>query len=227
MTRLAIFDIDGTIFRSSLAIELLDALIQEGIFPREATNQYERFYTNWLDRKGTYEDYIDAVVKAFHQHIQGVRGDVFMDVCWKVAAFHRNRVYRYTRDLLLRLKEKRYYLLAITGSPKFVAQPFCKYLGFNKVYGTMFEVNGKGVFTGNILHLDLIHDKARVLQHAVEKEKLTLKGSVGVGDTESDIPFLKMVDKPICFNPNQKLYRYAKRKKWDIVVERKDMIYHL
>ncbi|GAI32477.1 unnamed protein product, partial [marine sediment metagenome] len=34
---------------------------------------------------------------------------------------------------------------------------------------------------------------------------------VGVGDTESDIAFLKMVEKPICFNPNKKLYQYAKR----------------
>jgi len=56
---------------------------------------------------------------------------------------------------------------------------------------------------------------------------LTLKGSVGVGDTESDIAFLKMVEKPICFNPNQKLYQYAKRAGWKIVVERKDVIYHL
>jgi len=34
-----------------------------------------------------------------------------------------------------------------------------------------------------------------------------------------------MVDKPIAFNPNSKLYRYAKRAGWKIVVERKDVIY--
>jgi len=36
---------------------------------------------------------------------------------------------------------------------------------------------------------------AKVLLRAVEKEGLTLAGSVGVGDTESDIAFLKMVAK--------------------------------
>jgi len=36
-----------------------------------------------------------------------------------------------------------------------------------------------------------------------------------------------MVEKPICFNPNQKLHQYAKRAGWEIVVERKDVIYHL
>jgi len=71
----------------------------------------------------------------------------------------------------------------------------------------------------------LINDKAKILKRAVEKENLTLKGSVGVGDTESDIAFLKMVEKPICFNPNKKLYIRAKRSGWQIIVERKDVIY--
>jgi phosphoserine phosphatase len=50
---------------------------------------------------------------------------------------------------------------------------------------------------------------------------------VGVGDTESDISFLELVEKPICFNPNKRLYTYAKRNDWKVVVERKDVIYEL
>jgi len=65
------------------------------------------------------------------------------------------------------------------------------------------------------------------LKRAVEKEGLTLAHSIGVGDTESDIPFLELVAQPICFNPNMNLYRYAKRMKWKVVVERKDVVYEL
>ena len=70
-------------------------------------------------------------------------------------------------------------------------------------------------------------NKAAVVQHAVEKEGLTLKGSIGVGDTESDIPFLELVSEPICFNPNSKLFSHAKRNKWRVVVERKDVVYEI
>jgi phosphoserine phosphatase len=59
----------------------------------------------------------------------------------------------------------------------------------------------------------------------VEKENLSLRHSIGVGDTESDISFLELVSKPICFNPNEKLYQHAKRLKWAVIVERKDVIY--
>ena len=227
MKKVAIFDIDGTVFRSSLLIELTDAFVQEGIFLSKMRKLYAKAYENWLNRKGPYEEYIEAVVRAFRQNIKGVRYDEFSKIAKKVAAFHKNRIYRYTRNIIKNLKKKNYYLLAISHSPQKVVKEFCKKMGFDKVYGQIYEINKQERFTGRVLHLELISDKAEILKRAVEKEKLTLKGSVGVGDTESDVAFLKMVEKPICFNPNQKLYQYAKRVGWEIVVERKDVIYHL
>jgi HAD superfamily hydrolase (TIGR01490 family) len=227
MKKVAIFDIDGTIFRSSLLIELTEAFIQEGIFSPMARKLYVRAQKDWLDRKGPYEKYINAVIKTFRKNIKGVRYSEFTKVARKVVDFHKNRTYRYARDIIEDLKKRNYYLLAISHSPKKIVEEFCKKLGFDKVYGQVYEVDNRKQFTGKVLYLDLINDKAKILRRAVGKEKLTLKGSVGVGDTESDITFLKMVENPICFNPNKKLYQYAKRVGWKIVVERKDVIYYL
>ena len=227
MKKVAIFDIDGTVFRSSLLIELTDALVQEDVFPSRVRKLYTRACENWLNQKGPYKEYIEAVIKAFNQNIKGVQYNEFSKIAKKVVAFHKNRIYRYSRDIVRNLKKKGYYLLAISHSPKKIVEEFCRKLGFNKVYGLIYETDSQKRFTGRILYLELISDKAKILKRAIEKEKLTLKGSVGVGDTESDIAFLKMVEKPICFNPNQKLYQYAKRAGWKIIVERKDVIYHL
>jgi len=224
--KLAVFDIDGTIFRSSLIVELTRAMIQAGVFSPRVAEQYAKDYKAWLDRKGPYEKYIDALVQTFRRNIRGVSRKKFQQITRQVAGFHRNRVYRFTRDLIKKLKRQRYYLLAISHSPKEAVQEFAKKFDFDKIYGVAGEVDKKGRFTGKILYEDLIFDKAQVLKRAVEKEKLTLRGSVGVGDTESDIAFLKMVARPICFNPNRKLYQYAKRSGWEIVVERKDVIYY-
>jgi len=223
--KVAIFDIDGTIFRSSLLIELVEAMIAEGLFSRNLRKIYARQYKNWLDRKDIYDKYINGVVLAYNENIKGVRRSDFLKVARKVIAFHKNRVYRFTRDLVRDLKKKNYYLLAISHSPREIVDEFSEKLGFNKVYGRIYKVDDHGKFTSEMLHLDLISDKAKVLARAVEKENLTLRGSVGVGDTDSDIRFLKMVDRPICFNPNKKLYDEARRAGWEIVVERKDVIY--
>lgn len=227
LRKVAVFDVDGTIFRSSLLIEFVDALWQEGIFPPNVTQEYNHAFEAWFERKGSYEDYIDAVVGVFDKNIKGVPYADFLRVAERVALFHQNRIYRFTRDLVRELKKRNYYLLAISQSPKTILDKFCKELGFDKVYGRIYESDAKEILTGNVIFQELMSDKGKVLARAIEKENLTLKGSVGVGDTEGDITFLKMVDRPICFNPNKKLYQYAKRKKWEIVVERKDVVYDM
>src|SRR3989338_9291680 len=67
----AVFDVDGTIFRSSLLIQLVDKLIERGAFPGDAQKVYEKEHQKWLDREGDYEEYIEAGVKAFRAHLKG------------------------------------------------------------------------------------------------------------------------------------------------------------
>ncbi len=227
LRRVAIFDIDGTIFRSSLFVEMVEELINTGIFPEQARKEYEKAYLRWLNRQDEYDPYINAMVRTFHKHIKGVAYSDFIVTGEHVVAEHKNRVYRYTRDLLLELKEKEYFLLAISQSPKDILDKFCEHLGFDKVYGRIYEIGPANKLTGNISDLHLIANKANVVKRAVEKEGLTLKNSIGVGDSEGDYAFLELVEKPICFNPNKILYKHAKRNGWKIIVERKNVIYNI
>jgi len=225
--RVAIFDVDGTIFRSSLLIQVVNRLIEKEVFPPSTRRVYEREYERWLNREGDYDEYINAVVKGFVKHLKGVHYSALADAAEEVVDEQSKRVYRYTRDLLKDLKKRGYFLLAVSHSPKTVLDKFCPRLGFDKTYGMLYELGPQECFTGNIIEEHLILNKASIVRRAVEKENLTLQHSIGVGDTETDIPFLEMVAKPICFNPNSKLYRYAKRMKWNVVVERKDVVYEL
>ncbi|MBI3627858.1 MAG: HAD family phosphatase [Candidatus Sungbacteria bacterium] len=228
--QVAVFDIDGTIFRSSLLIELVEALIQEGIFPPGAKRSYSDAYNRWIAREGnvktgfSYYEYISKVVSAYEHHIRGVRRADVWKVAAKVLAFHRVRLYRYTRDLVQKLR-RTHFLLAISHSPYEIVAPFAKSLHFDKTYSMVYEVDSQVRFTGKVLYEATILNKAETLRRAMKKNNLTLKNSVGVGDTESDIPFLKMVDRPVVFNPSMKLFRYARAHNWEVVVERKDVIY--
>lgn len=225
--KVAIFDIDGTIFRSSLLIEVVEVMIENKLFDFSARKEYEKEENEWLDRKGDYESYINAVVKVFMKNIKGVSYENFDRAAKIVIERYKNRTYRYTRDLILSLKKKKYFLLAISQSPKGILDGFCEKLGFDKVYGRFYELDSSEKFTGKVVNEDLISDKSNIVKRAVEKENLTLESSVGVGDTEGDISFLAMVAEPICFNPNSKLYLHGKKKGWRIVVERKDVVYEL
>ncbi|MFA7302246.1 MAG: HAD family phosphatase [Candidatus Paceibacterota bacterium] len=227
MKKVAVFDIDGTIFRSSLLLELVERLIQKGLFPETTRAAYEREEREWLDRKGDYEAYINRVVQVFAEQLKGVSYDEVNYLSGEIVEEKKDRVYRYTRDLIKELKGQGYYLLAISHSPKLIVDGFAYEMGFDKAYGTIYEVGPNECFTGTVEDKDLINNKAAVLQRAMRKEGLTFEGSVAVGDTESDIPMLEMAERPIAFNPNAKLYKHAKVRQWEVVVERKDVIYTL
>ena len=90
----AVFDIDGTVFRSSLLLELVERLIENGFFPKVARSEYEEERIKWLDRKGDYESYIGKVVHVFAKHIKGLPFEEVANIAGEVIEEKKNRVYR-------------------------------------------------------------------------------------------------------------------------------------
>jgi HAD superfamily phosphoserine phosphatase-like hydrolase len=227
MQKVAFFDIDGTVFRSSLLVELVEALVLHGVFPAEARTTYQEARVLWQNREGSYDQYIEKVIQSFRTHIIGVSYGVLKDVGREVVSVQGKRVYQYTRDRIRELREDGYHLIAISQSPKSILDEFCDGLGFHKVYGRIYELSPQNQFTGVVADEEIIATKSKIIERVFETGEYTQSGSVGVGDTEGDIALLSLVEYPTAFNPNRILYEHARRAGWPIVVERKDMIYTL
>ncbi len=222
---LAVFDVDGTLFRRGLLPELTRRLVDEGVFPERVREELSRDYYAWVDRQGSYEVYDELVVRLFLRELKGVPV-AELRRCAKVEVeAHGRRLHIYTRDLALRLKQAGYYLIAISGSPTEILETFLKPLSFDRAWGTVLAQEG-GCYTGEILEHPF-SDKRGVLKEFVSEASLSLDGSVGVGDTLSDVGFLELVETPTVFNPNRSLFEEAHRRGWPIVVERKDVVYNL
>lgn len=224
--KLAVFDIDGTIFRKNLHFELIDELSWRGIFDKKARNFLVRTYASWLEHRGTYEDYRKEIVRIYEREICGCSQGDIIEASRKVAEFNKDRVYIFAKDLIAKLRADNYTLIAISGSPIEIVSEYNKYLKLDEVFGTVHETDEKGKYTGKTIFDPVRHKGHLVGQYVAEKE-MTLQDSVGIGDTESDISFLEMVKRPIAFNPNLNLEKIARRKKWKIIVEKKDVIYDI
>jgi HAD superfamily hydrolase (TIGR01490 family) len=224
--KIAVFDIDGTIFRKNLAFELINELVWMKVFKREVREELVRLYTSWLDHKGTYEEYRKALVKLYVENIKGCSKNQIMEASKIVVPFFKDRTYIFTDNLIAELKKKGYHIIAVSGSPSEIVEEYNKYLKFDAVFGSVYETDDRGIYTGEESFVPTVHKGHVVRQYAAEN-KLTLEGSYGVGDTESDEKFLEIVDNPIAFNPNLNLKKIAESKGWRIVVEKKDVIYEI
>jgi HAD superfamily hydrolase (TIGR01490 family) len=219
---IAVFDIDGTIFRSSLLIELTNSLIDRRIFRPEHASAYSREYESWLNRTGSYQDYLDKLIEAFAKKIIGLPQEAVKTASAEVVERLGQRTYRYTRGLIEGLA-KTHTVVAISGSPLEMVELFANRYGFDDYSATVYEAKN-GIYTGK--HQAGHVSKDKIVHQMVEKHYSTLTGSVGVGDTESDIKFLELVERPIAFNPNSVLFTHAVGEGWQIVVERKDVVYY-
>lgn len=225
--KIAIFDIDGTIFRKNLHFELINELVWMKIFPISARKKLIDFYTDWLEHQGAYESYRRALVNLYAKHIKGRSREEVEKASRIVVPFHKNRTYVFAENMIKKFKKADYHIIAISGSPVEIVEEFNRlHLKFNKVFGSVYQMDEKDVYTGKAI-FEPTKDKGRAVKQYIYENKLTLDNSYGIGDTESDASFLKMVEHPIAFNPNQNLKKISEKNNWRIVVEKKDVIYNI
>jgi HAD superfamily phosphoserine phosphatase-like hydrolase len=224
---LAVFDVDGTLFRRGLLPALTRRLVEEGVFSERVREELSEDYYAWVERRGSYDTYDRLVMELFLRELEGISVAELQRCAIAEVEAHGRRLHIYTRDVALRLKEAEYQLIAISGSPQEILDLFLKPLGFDRAWGTVLAKDARGRYTGEVLE-NPFGNKRRVMEEFLANaEAGLLEDSVGMGDTLSDVGFLEMVETPIAFNPNRGLFEVARQRGWPIVVERKDVIYNL
>ena len=222
----AVFDIDGTLIRWQLYHAVFEALAKLGSID-DATHQTVRDARMlWKRRAGeeSFRAYEQRLVTAYESLLSHITVQEFQTAAGAVFEEYKDQVYTYTRDLIRELKRRGYLLFAISGSQQEIVERVANYYGFDDCAGAVYEqkagrFTGRSTFRPGTKHL--------TLQSLIAKHHARLTGSVAVGDSESDISLLEMVEQPIAFNPTKKLFDQAKSQGWPVVIERKNVIYKL
>ncbi len=226
MRKFAVFDIDGTLIRWQLYHAVVDHLAREGLLGKYDHQALHKARMVWKRREhsNAFKDYEKTLIKIYENSLPGLSTKDFDNAVEAVAHEYKEQVYNYTRGLASSLKDKDYVLLAISGSHQELVKHVALQYEFDDWVGTIYQRKGDS-FTGSKTVASL--DKKKALQNLVDKHNLTYKDSYGIGDSASDSLFLEVVDNPIAFNPDQQLFDMAKAKSWNIVIERKNVIYNL
>ncbi len=224
--KFAAFDIDGTIGRSSLFLDVVVELLAQKHIPDELKNELETKRKLYRDRSHSqaFKEYSSLSVKILLENMSNLKVEDFKSAVDAVIARNKSEVYVYTRDLVNKLKEEGYFLIALSGSEMYTVQEYTKQFGFDIAVGEYYHEKN-GVFTGEID--EVFHKKDTFIRKIVEENNLSYTGSYAVGDSMGDLSMLQLVENPIVFNPEDTLFENAKKNGWKIVIERKNVIYEL
>ena len=111
---------------------------------------------------------------------------------------------------------KGHVVAIVSGATKFVAKPLAEHLGSKHWLDTRLEVES-GRFTGRVVEPICFEDgKIYWLQQLVEEQNVDLARSYFYTDSITDLPLLDLVGHPVVTNPDPRLYREAKRRRWPV-----------
>lgn len=224
--KFAVFDIDGTVHRDGMSF-----IVAEPVIAQFATDEEKRKLIGatrvWKERGSneSYWAYNKTILALFERVLPRVSTAELADIVDEVLKIRGRHMYAYTTQLVKDLKAAGYKLIAISGSIKDIVEPFALRNGFDIVVASALEVAG-GKLTGKRV-AQTNKGKSELLHKLIKEHGLSLEGSVAVGDTHRDISILAMVERPIAFNPNAALYEEAEKQGWEVVIERKNMVYEL
>lgn len=219
--KLAIFDLDGTLYRWQLYHEVVFVLKDKGVFPPEAARKLDEAFDAWNNRQASFNTYEQQVVDTLLGSLTDIPPNTFDEAAHEVSERSGRKTYRYTLALMQQLRAQGYFLLAVSGSQQEVAEQFAHKFDFDDCIGSLYERDGDH-FTGKLLRFVPGHKHTLIREYA-DTHGFTLEESVAVGDSDGDISMLELVDHPIAFNPNDKLLTAAQKHGWKVVVERKNV----
>ena len=226
MKKFAVFDIDGTLIRWQLYHAIVDKLAKNNLLGDNAHSQLKTARMAWKrrDNPEAFKAYEHTLITIYESAITAIKPETFDELVEEVVEEYKDQVYTFTRDLAIDLKKQGYFLVAISGSHHELVAHIAHTYGFDDYIGTQYErINGR--FTGKKFVAS--KNKQSLLAYFVKKHGLTMHGSYAIGDSLLDESVLAMVDHPIAFNPDKQLYQEAKKQKWPIIIERKNVIYQL
>lgn len=104
-----------------------------------------------------------------------------------------------------------------TAASQDTAEMVAHVLGFDGAVGTPFEVVD-GVYTGKLSGPFAYRGgKAKAVAQLCEREGFDVAACYGYSDSESDLPFLRLVGHPVAVNPDGPLLRVAREEGWEVL----------
>ena len=229
----AFFDIDGTLYREGLITEVFKKIIRYDLVDENLWHdEVKPAFMKYDRRQGEYDDYLLKMVDIYKNGIVGISQEHIKHIADIVIRQKGERVYTFTRDEILRHKKEGHLVIAVSGSPIELVEAMAKKYNFDDCKGTVYKVDDKGYYTGEIIPMWDHESKRKALNELKERYDIDFESSYAYGDTTGDLDMFNLVGHPYAINPTHELLDNISlskplKDKINIIVERKNVIYHL
>lgn len=219
--KIAVFDVDGTIYNGNLGIELIKKLVNDKIFLNEIGKKIFEWYEKY--KNGEVEKFIaiDNCYKYTNQGLKDLSVELIHQKAKEVWEIIKIKIFPFTKPLIKILKDNGFEIVLLSGSPFEMISLLGQELNISQ-NNLISGISGikDNFYTGiPISYIGSSNQKVDEIKKYINNHKIKVnwKESFAFGDNERDIGIFELVGNPIAVNPDSYLEKYAKTKGIEIV----------
>lgn len=214
MKRLAIFDIDGTLYKSAFGVKFLRAMVEDAVIGvPEFAQDYERWkHADNATKRQIFQERFRGI---YHNQLVGVHRDAMLQAVQKLLQKESSNVYQDVVAELSTAKSVGYTALALSHSPFIAVSAFSSAYGFEHCIAPDFLFDAKDNYIGS--DSSFVYDKAHQVAQFCKDHGIGLDESMGFGDRVEDLPVLEAVSRAVATRPEPALRLIAVERDWEII----------
>jgi HAD superfamily hydrolase (TIGR01490 family) len=212
----AFFDLDRTLMAGSSGFYWARAGFASGLISRRRMAGYA--WQNVQFRlRGSTDDATDRVRREVGEMIAGKRVLDFQRMAPKVLAGVLPRIYPQMLEVAYAHQDAGRPVYICTAASQEMAELLAHVLAFDGGIGARSEVVD-GIYTGRAGGPFTYREgKAQAIRDLAAAEGLDLAASWAYSDSESDLPMMRAVGRPVAVNPDGPLLKVAREEDWEIL----------
>jgi HAD superfamily hydrolase (TIGR01490 family) len=211
MRKLALFDIDKTIYNGYTIFDLAEFQVQNGLVEPKLLEVLDSDTADYKSQKLNYEEY----VKVLNEHwISFLKGKKYLDIfnnAFEFFSLNNHKFYNFVEPLFEQLKDS-HDIFLVTGEMTFIGDSVRKIFNTTGYRATEIEVID-GVISGRIMNYLATREEKK---HAISDllQRYRIDGSIAFGDSVGDIEMLSVVEKAFCVNASPELIDVVSERGW-------------
>lgn len=225
---LAAFDLDGTLFKSSMLEAIYEHLCEEGKMPQEYVEGIALLQRPWSHIRNSEGPYIAYVLKMVEAVMHVFHGSSPQEVIeFAQATFEKKEQrQRWFIQEAMRILRPTHEIVIISASLTDISRIALQCADVDippeSVFGSTWELDENGLYTGKGVTLN----KSTATQQLLADGAGSYKGSYGFGDTVGDLDMFRHLETGIMVHPSATMAR-AGSYKYHTVTGGKDNITHI
>jgi HAD superfamily hydrolase (TIGR01490 family) len=212
----AFFDLDRTLLRRSSALALAPHFRRHGVITRTQVVK-AAFWQLLFGMHGAGPERVRAAAEDGLMLLRGFTPRQMRElVAEALEPALRPLVYTEPLGLARHHRERGERTYIVSAALQEIVDALAEDLGFDGALGTVCEVED-GVYTGRGVRSLHGEHKALAVRELAEREGIDLAASTAYSDSETDLPFLEAVGRPVAVNPDRGLRRVAAARGWPVL----------